>query len=260
MAEIKMTRSWRDILKIACETPQKRQELAERVGFVTERTLIRWVRGESNPQKPETIRLLSQAIPGEEMLEALQEAFPDAFSSHPRQPPIIEQVQIPFEFCWRIIDAYAHVPHASKRWTIFHLVSNQILPQLDSERAGLLLIYIHQAMQAAVPAILFEESAGSAHWTTRQIQKKTCTEPWLVQAVEAAHPFFIQSCALSQVSPPSCIVRHDLIQSMGFFPVYRGGVIVGGMLLCSAQEDFFTPFRQILVDKYSCLLSLGENI
>jgi hypothetical protein len=258
MAETKTVQPWREILKAACDTPQKRQEMTERVGFVAERTLIRWIRGESNPQKPETIRLLSQAIPGEEMLEALQDAFPDAFTNA-RQPIVIEQVQIPFEFCWSIIDAYAHVPHASKRWTVFHLVAHQVLPQLDSERAGLLLIYVHQTAQTTAPSILFEESAGSAHWTTRQIQEKTCTEPWLVQAVEDAHPFFIQSCALSHIPPPSCIVRHDLIQGIGFFPVYCSGIIVGGMLLCSAQEDFFTPSKQKLIEKYSCLLSLGGN-
>ncbi len=250
MAEVKMIVSWREMLKATCETQPKRQKVAEQIG-VTERTLLRWIRSEGNPQKPETIRLLSQALPG--MLEILQEAFPEAFVLY--RSAMIEKVYIPFEFCWSVIDAYAHVPHSAQRWTIFHLVVGQLLPQLDSERAGLLLIYVRWETQGAV--LRFEESAGTGAWTTRQIQAKTCTEPWLVQEIDAAHPFFIQSCAQALLTLPSSIARHDLIQSLGFFPVYCGGVTVGGMLLCSGQEDFFTPARQTLIEKYSCLLSLG---
>lgn len=254
MAGAKTTHSWRELLRAACETPQKKQAIAEQVGFVSERTLDRWIRGQSNPQKIEKIRLLSQAVPGEAMQAALQEAFPEAFPL-PTHAAMIEPITIPFEFCWRVIDAYAHVPPSSKRWTIFHLVSNQILPQLDSERAGLLMIYARHA--PSISAVVFEESAGNVHWTTRQIGEKTCLDPWLVQCLAESHPFFVQSCALSHIHPPSCIVKQDLIQSIGFFPIYCSGVTVGGMLLCSAQEDFFTPVRQTLIEKYSCLLSLA---
>lgn len=258
MVETRTLRSWQEILGAACDTPQKKQEIARKIGFVTERTLSRWIKGESNPQKPEAIRLLGQILP--EMSEALEEAFPDAFIQ-PRQPAHSEPLHIPFEFCWRIIDTYAHVPRSAQHWTVFHLVAGQLLPQLDTGRVGMLMCYVRPMVEVATQGnqaeIYFEESAGTGSWTTRQMQRKTCADPWLVQAIEAARPFFIQSCSQDCITPPSCLVKHDVIQSLGFFPVYCGGISAGGMLLCSAQEDFFTPFNQTLIEKYSCLMSLG---
>lgn len=249
-------RSWREILGSVCENSQKKQEIAEQVGFVTVRTIDRWISGQSSPQKNETIKRL--AFTSEEMFEALEREYPEVFQFS-KQPSIhIERISLPSEFYRRVIHAYAHVPRSSRRWTIFHLVSNQMLPQLDPERAGLVMIYVRCAV--STPTILtFEEGAGNSFWATRQVQEQSDTEPWLVRAITACRPFFIQSCVVSRLFPPSCLLRSDLIQSMGFFSLYRSGAAAGGLLLCSTQEDFFTPLRQALIEEYSCLLSLALN-
>src|SRR5581483_4768667 len=87
----------------------------------------------------------------------------------------------------------------------------------------------------------------------------TDVEPWLARMIAAGQPFFVQSCAAAQLSPPSCLVRSDLVQSIGFFPLQRGGATAGGIFLCSAQEDFFTPVRQALIEEYSHLFALAFN-
>ncbi|MGH2509798.1 MAG: hypothetical protein ACRDHZ_20660 [Ktedonobacteraceae bacterium] len=256
MEEIRTGHSWQHILGSVCTSLQKKQEIAQAVGFVSVRTIDRWISGQSNPQKVEMIRKLSQAIPETAMLEALQHEFPDAFQL-PRQSAIpalsIERINLPVEFYRRVLHAYSHVPLPSRRWTIFNLLSNQILPQLDTERMGLMMIYV----RCIAKVITFEEGAGTMYWTTRQVQEMTCTDSWLVQAVIASHPLFIQSCTASCVSPSLCLVKQNLIQSMGFFPLYRSGNVAGGLLLCSTQEDFFTPVRQTLIEEYSCLFSLA---
>lgn len=256
-------RSWRDILRSACENPQKKREIADQVGFVSLRTIDRWISGQSNPQKNETIRQLSQVITDEEMMEALKREFPEAFHL-PKQPVVsIEQVHLPSEFYRRVAHAYAHVPLASRRWTIFHLVSNQMLPHLDAECAGLIMIYV-RCTTSTPPTLHFEEGAGNTIWTTRQMTQRmatanTGTQPWLGQAIAAGRPFFLQSCVLSEVLPSACFLHGELIQSIGFFPLQRGGMAAGGLLLCSTQEDFFTPLRQALIEEYSYLFSLALN-
>lgn len=249
-------RSWREILGSVCENQQKKQEIAEQVGFVTVRTIDRWISGQSSPQKSETIKKL--AVTSEEMFEALEREFPEVFQFSKQPAIVVERISLPSEFYRRIIHAYAHVPRSSRRWTIFHLVSNQMLPQLDPERAGLMMVYAHCA--GSGPNVLtFEEGAGNTFWTTRQMQDTRNAEQWLVQVVAACRPFFVQSCSISHLFPPSSFLHSNLIQSMGFFPLYRSGVAAGGLLLCSTQEDFFTPLRQALIEEYSCLFALALN-
>ena len=250
------TSSWRNILLAVCDTPQKKQELAQAVGFVTIRTIDRWISGTSNPQKQETIRKLG--LVNEELNEALKREFPEAFQVSKPSGGQIGRVALPSEFYQRIIHAYAHVPPTARRWTIWHLVSNQMLPHLDPERTGLLVMYIR--LSASTPAsLLCEEGAGNTLWTTRQVQTSVNVqnadevEAWLLQAVAAGCPFFLQSC----ISPLPYLLHHELIHSVGFFPIYRAGGTAGGLFLCARQEDFFTPLRQILIEEYACLFALA---
>lgn len=261
--ETKSLRTWREILASVGTNPQKKQELATSVGSISVRTIDRWISGQSSPQKHEMVRKLAAAIPGDEMLEALTQDFPEAFHRPKRSVSAVEQVSIPSEFYRRVTHAYSHTPPQMRRWTIFSLVSSQMLPHLDPESRGLMVTYAHRSTSAieSEPAILIEEGAGNAFWLTRQIQGTHTTDvgPTLAQIIAAGQPFFVQSCTVAQLSPPSCFVRGDLVQGMGFFPLHRGGTVAGGLLLYSAQEDFFTPVRQALIQEYSCLFALAFN-
>ncbi|HEU5377019.1 MAG TPA: hypothetical protein VFV38_16435 [Ktedonobacteraceae bacterium] len=241
------TRNWRDILASLCENPQRRQEIAQ-TGVGSVRTLYRWISGQSNPQSASLVRQL--ALFDEELCEALMEAFPEAFASSPELPLDIERVSLSSEFYDRVIHAYAHTPQASRRWTIFHLVARWMLPHLDIQRAGLFLVYAH-LLDGSAQAVKFEEGAGTGLWATRQILSPICTDEWLFQLISASHPLFVQA----DVSLPGCFFRPDLISSLGFFPFYRAGMVAGGLLLGSTQTDFFTPVRQLLIEKYSYPLS-----
>ncbi len=249
------TPSWRDILLAVCNTPQKKQEVAQTVGFVSVRTIDRWISGSSNPQKQETIRKLG--LVNEALNEALKREFPEAFQVSKSLGGQIGRIALPAEFYQRVIHAYAHVPLASRRWTIWHLVSNQMLPHLDPERTGFLVIYTRLSADPA--RLLCEEGAGNTLWTTKQVQTPAevqnayDADPWLVQAIAAGRPFFLQSC----ISSPSYLLHHELIHSLGFFPIYRSGRTGGGLLLCARQEDFFTPLRQTLIEEYTCLFALA---
>jgi hypothetical protein len=256
-------RTWRDALKDLCETPSQKQALAEKIGFVSVRTIDRWISGHSQPQKQDYLKNL--AAQNAEIGQLLQEAFPDAFSQRTaKQPSLpIERVNLPVEFFRRVLHAYAHTAPSARRWTIFHLVSNQMLPHLDSEQAGLMMVSVQQKSAHSTPldnapdTLQLEDGSGNGVWATRQTTSATCTEPWLVQAIRSLRPFFLQSLAETSLTLPSCFANHDLIQSVGFFPLYRGGKAAGGILLLSAQPDFFTPLRQTLIEEYSYLLALA---
>lgn len=251
MEGVKPLRSWREILKDV--NPHQKQEMAQG-GLASVRTIDRWISGQSNPQKRETIRELAHM--SDEMLEALKSAFPEAFQETKPAATNLERVGLPLEFYRRVTHAYARVPLSSRRWTIWHLVANQMLPHLDMERSGLVLVSVRATPETNV--LLFGEGAGNTCWTTRQITQSSIPgDPWLVQAVAEGRPFFLPSCVLSQVFPPSCLVNREQIQSMGFFPLYRAGVAGGGLLLCSTQEDFFTPLRQDLIAEYACLFAFA---
>ena len=249
-----MEPSWRDILVEFCDSPQKKQDIAERVGSVSVRTIDRWLSGTHKPQKDETIRKLAEI--SDEMRDALEREFPEAFQLTRMPLNRVERVSVPSEFYHRTLLAYAYVPRASRHWTIFRLVANQMIQHLDPNRAGFVLLYCSPRSQA-----LFEEGAGNTLWSLRQFQESPVgatsdSNSWLMQAVTTGRPFFVQSCITSACFPPASLLRRDIIQSMGYVPLHRSGVFGGGVLLCSTEEDFFTPLRQALIEEYCCLLSL----
>jgi hypothetical protein len=242
--------SWREVLKELCDTPQKKQEVAEKVGFVSIRTIDRWISGSTDPQKHEYIRNL--AALSDELGELLEKQWPEAFSQQPTRLSI-ERITLPEEFRRRILHAYAHTSRNVQRWTIYQLVSTQMIAHLDPDQTGLMIVYARLEMDT----LHFLERSGSSIWITRQVHSETCSEPWLVQAVKAARPFFVQSLPDAALSPPSCFVNADLIQSIGVFPLYRAGCLGGGILLASTKADFFTPVRQTLIEEYAYLLALA---
>lgn len=249
METMKIT--WREILKGMCEDPQRKQEIASEVGFVSVRTLDRWIAGQSNPQKQDSIRRLAEI--SSEMLGSLQEEFPEAFQSTPARPIArIEHVTLPSEFYRRVVHAYGHVPLASRRWTVWHLVSNQMVPHLDVDRTGLMIVYV----RFSNGTLYLEEGAGNGVWTIRQLAQHTLQDSWLVQVVAQGHPMFIQSCIAEQF-PSQCILNAERIQSMGFFPLHRGGIPSGGLLFCAMTSDFFSPLRQDLIEQYTSLMALA---
>lgn len=248
MPETKTLRSWREILRGACGTPQQKKALAEQIGQLTVRTIDRWISGESNPQKVEVIRKL--AYISEEMQEALQREFPEAFLPNRAVPPF-EQVKLPSEFYRSVVQACAVEPASKRRWTVWHLVVNQIIPHLDPERQGFVVFYT--SVRSA--QIQFELGAGNLFWGVRQIDsEEQRRDPWLVRAMEPGSPFFVNACTSLQV--PESLLNREKVRSIGYFPLFRAGVAGGGLLLCSTQEDFFSTLRQTLIEQYADLLAL----
>ena len=241
--------SWREALKELCDSPQKKQEIAEKVGSSV-RTIDRWISGETVPQRQESIRNL--AALSDELDDLLHEQWPEAFETRTARVPLpIERV--PEEFMRRVLHSYAHTARKAQRWTIYRLVCSQMLAHLDPERAGLMIVYVRHQMET----LRLFERAGSSIWATRQVIEESCSEPWIVQAVSDSHPLFVQSLSDASLPPPSCFANADRIQSVGFFPLYRSGCAGGGIIVVSATADFFTPRRQFLLEEYCHLLALA---
>jgi transcriptional regulator with XRE-family HTH domain len=246
--------SWREALKELCDSPQKKQEIAEKVGSSV-RTIDRWISGETVPQRQESIRNL--AALSDELGDLLHEQWPEAFETRTARVPLpIERATLPEEFMRRVLHSYAHTARKAQRWTIYRLVCSQMLAHLDPERVGLMIVYVRQHIPQMETLQLFER-AGSSIWATRQVIEEVCSEPWIVQAVNDSRPLFVQSLSDALLPPPSCFANADRIQSLGFFPLYRSGCAGGGIIIVSATPDFFTPLRQSLLEEYCHLLALA---
>ncbi|HEY7415015.1 MAG TPA: GAF domain-containing protein, partial [Ktedonobacteraceae bacterium] len=210
-----------------------------------------WISGSTIPQRQESIRNL--AALSDELGDLLHEQWPEAFSSQTARVPLpIERATLPEEFVRRVLHSYAHTARKAQRWTIYRLVCSQMLAHLDPERAGLMIVYVRQ-----METLQLFERAGSSIWTTRQVLSESCSEPWIVQAVNDSRPLFVQSLSDALLPPPSCFANADRIQSVGFFPLYRSGCSGGGIIVVSATADFFTPLRQSLLEEYCHLLALA---
>lgn len=81
MSEINSLRSWREILEAACENPQKKQEIANAVGFVAIRTIDRWISGQSNPQKAKLLENSARLSTARKCWRPLNVSFQKHFSA-----------------------------------------------------------------------------------------------------------------------------------------------------------------------------------
>ena len=70
--------TWQSILQQILKTPGEQQRMAVSIGL-SQMTLMRWAKGESNPQRPHLTRLVQFIPPAyrDQMLEALEATYPD---------------------------------------------------------------------------------------------------------------------------------------------------------------------------------------
>src|SRR5947199_9634436 len=99
--------TWQSILQQVLKTPGEQQRIAVAIGL-SQMTLTRWAKGESNPQRPHLTRLVQVVQPSfrDELLAALETDYSDIHSWLKDD----SSEQIPSEFISQLLSVRTTTP------------------------------------------------------------------------------------------------------------------------------------------------------
>jgi hypothetical protein len=255
----KQFNTWQDLLKVIIRNPQERQRIAHKT-HVNPLTLIRWSNNESQPRH-ENIRLLLNAIPYEyveQFLHLLTKDFPEFEYNHASGHEIATH-PLP-EFYARVLNAYAHTPPALLPQSLFDLILQQVLAQLDPKRQGMSVSIVScvDPLDGRIVRSLREIAGiGSSPWR-RDLGQSTIflgLESLAGSAVNSGRTV----SAKNREDKFSLTSVHwvEYEQSAVAAPISRHTDIAGSLVVSSAHPEHFTPEDETLVEHYAHLISLG---
>jgi transcriptional regulator with XRE-family HTH domain len=269
--KVKEEVEWYTILSSILDeiSTSEKQKLAADIGVNSTRTLSRWASGANEPNSHATIRALAAAVSPayqRSMEKALRRAFPNAFP-----PEEIQQLSssIPETFMVRVLNAVKETEDGDTRqWTITGLVLSQIVAHLDPDCLGMAAVFgqcIRNPQTKRIELLyLNADGQGTRPWATTQLVHSIFAgvESWIGLSIARGRPLILQSLRepLSPFDPPPSQTAQyfgssEKIQSMAAVPLIRSRRYAGGLLVVSAQEDFFSATRKVLLEKYCLLLS-----
>ncbi len=248
--------AWRRLLENIIADAQERQRIANELG-VNPATLVRWVRGETNPRQENMQRLL-KALPTQRQIltRLLTEEFPtfDMLA--------VEEMseQIPAEIYSRILNTYVKTQDAQRSWYMSDLIMQLALGQLDPNHLGMAITIAHcmPPSGAAHKVRSLRENAGrgTSPWNTYLDQNLLFlgSESLAGYAVSVGHLVTIQS----RTEQTQVLVRWEgWEESAVASPILLGEHIAGCLVVSSTQPGYFLEFRQKLIGQYTELLTLA---
>lgn len=252
--------TWREWLGKRTKNGKERQRIAAEVG-VTPTTIMRWVNQESTPRLRH-LRQLVLAVPdAHETLRALlEQEFPGFLTHVPAALNTGVLTTIPGAFYIRILHTHATIDPHLRFIGLCDFILQQLLTQLDSERAG---------MAAIVASCMPPSVWGQVHSLRERVGRGT--PPWEAQLEQHAILLGAESLAGSAVSSAHLVTNAHFDDQRGLTPGYRGlweesavaapimdaGRIAGSLLVSSTQPDFFREEHLSLIQNYADLLSLA---
>src|SRR5207253_11511197 len=114
--------------------PGEQQRIAVSIGL-SQMTITRWAKGESNPQRPHLTRLVQVIQPAyrDALLEALEESYHDIHSWLKDD----SSEYIPSDFIAQLLDVRTTTTDSLRFWRISDLILKQVLAQLDPNQLGM---------------------------------------------------------------------------------------------------------------------------
>lgn len=251
--------TWRKLLGEVIRDPQEKQRIADELG-INPITLIRWVKGLSNPRLY-SLRQLLNAIPQRRqvLLPLIAEEFEDIIdaSNGPSHDALQE---IPSAFYARVLTANTFTPNLLRSSSIYTLILEQALVQLDPNKLGMSITMVRctpPAVKHKVRSLRSGLGRGTPPWPSH-LENQT-----LLLGAESLAGYSVTSCRL--------IINQNIRAGSSFFPVgwseweesaaacplLHGDRIAGCMLVVSTQVDYFSPPRQTLIQNYTNLIALA---
>lgn len=246
--------TWQEFLGQLIANPKEKVRLATLLR-VRPITLQRWAEGESRPRDT-NIRALLKHIPEGTyplFMHLLVRDFPELLEDVLPRENFCEH--IPSEFYARAISNLALTPQPMYRQSMQDLIFQQALEHLDADRLGLSI-----TLAVCVPPLSgqkvrsLREVGGLANppWPHSPAEKPMFlgSESLVGYALMHMRPYVINSREEITLFPAHW-TEHE--RSAAAFPILRQSRLVGGLIVSSAQEYFFTPPRYAVIEAYSAL-------
>lgn len=254
--------TWRELLGKSIEDPYERQRITTELG-VTPITLTRWVKRESNP-RPHYLQRLLTALPQQkvELVELIEEEFPDFSSCADEEHSEGILTAIPTEFYTRVLHTHTMVPDVLRFTSLCDLISRQVLDHLDPLRIGISAI-VTSCMPLShgdrVHCIRERIGRGTPPWGNHLEQQAVLlgSESLAGYAVSSGH--VVMNASLSDEPGQYAGYRSDWEESAAAAPIMRGGRVAGSLLVSSVQPHFFLSEHLTCIQNYAELLGLAFN-
>lgn len=246
--------TWRELLGQLIADPRERERLAKAIR-VRAVTLQRWADGNHHPRL-DNIRALLKHVPREIyplFMSLLRDDFPELVQE--KLPEEHVATTPPGEFYARALSNLALTPKPLYHQSMQELVLQQALEQLDPDRQGMLIslaTLVSPRSGQKVRSLCEHDGLGTLPWP-RDLSNKLLflgSESLVGQAVMHLRPFVANNrdeMTLYSVH----WTRYE--RSAVAFPLLRQTRVVGGLIVASTQDYFFTPARLMLIEAYSHL-------
>lgn len=249
--------TWRAYLGHLIKNSQEKQRLA-REARVTDVTLKRWSTGESQPREENLRRLIHALVPeiAAPFLRLVQVEFPSFTHEDVERKDIVPEIS-PALYA-QVMRTYAKTPAVLAQDTLYRLIFEEALAQLDPEKAGLslaLVCCVEPPPGQKVRCLRQTRGMGTPPWE-RELERKT-----MLLGSESVAGNAVMNYRLAAVesrdSPsftPANWTPHE--QSAIASPILRQARVAGALLASASRPHFFTQAHQELLELYAPLTAL----
>ena len=250
--------TWQSILQQILKTPGEQQRMAVSIGL-SQMTLMRWAKGESNPQRPHLTRLVQFIPPAyrDQMLEALEATYPDIHSWQKDE----SAENIPSEFIAQLLSVCATTTDTLRFWRVSDMVLKQVITQLDPNQLGMAVTLVQcmppcEAHSNKIRSLRERAGRGTSPWSAdlEPIALFLGMESLAGYATESRRIVNVDDLTKEKLLP-AYRTEHEV--SAAAHPIMLGGKIAGCLAASSTQIGYFTQQRQALLGAFSNLASLA---
>jgi hypothetical protein len=258
-AQMHKVSTWRELLGHIIEDPQERQRIAQELE-ITPITLSRWAKNDSMRPRPQNMQRLLKALPSA-YREQFLELMPVELTTTVKDGALTDSViEIPMVFYVRVLRALATIPFSFRSQAIYDLILLQALEQLDLHRLGMAIIVIRCMPpwdDGKIHSLRESIGLGTPPWG-RNLEANAVflgAESLSGHVLTSGRHLVVQN--LEDGTSPFPIHVGDYEKSTAIYPILRGSMAMGCLLVSSTQYDYFTPVRLELIQNYTDLIALA---
>jgi len=252
------TVTWRTLFSQAVRTPQERQRLAQVLGVSTI-TITRWATNKSQPRL-DTLRILPDALPSirQQLITLVEREYPDLFINERVKE---QQVcQLPSAFYSRFFHDYTYLSENMREASLFLLVVQQLVAQLDPRKLGL-AAFIAQCTPPSlgnkVRSLLKIIGRGTAPWADVFPYQTQLfgVESQVGNALQQKHTLLVQNRKTNAFLYPQQHIA--AVESVVTIPILQSDRVAGCLCVISTQSGYFSPSQIDLLKNYADMLAIA---